>query len=183
MNSFRFTKDYLQNILKKLFESWIADGNRWYIMKPSNNKIRLSCDVGISPSLLFYFTHRRWPNKSACEPKLLRHMRNNLLHGNFKTKLNPGLQMSPWDCDLWLCLTLDERLKNIKSFPNENHSISLTEVLSEGATQKQNNALPFEKKLSKTWKALARVEISNWYYSVLSQRDTWHLLLHDCFHH
>lgn len=50
-----------------------------------------------------------------------------------------------------LCLT-DDRLKNLKSSSNKDHSIFHTEVLSGGVTQKQNNGLPFEKRLSQTLK-------------------------------
>lgn len=102
-----FPRDYFQNIKKrksffKVGSQMATDDTLW---KPAITKSLLLCDVGISPSLLFSFTHRRWPNKSPCEPKLFRHTSNDLLHGHFRLNyaaVSECLQETHAHMSLWI---------------------------------------------------------------------------------
>lgn len=84
-----FPEDYLQNINKKL------DGSQLETNDPLwNPAITNSVYCVMWGSLVpFCFTSSR-RRKSACELKLFRHVRNNLLRGNLKQNETNDLQMS-----------------------------------------------------------------------------------------
>lgn len=140
---FFFPEDYPQNLVKKWFKlgsQMVTDDTLW---TPAKTKSFYSVMRG--SALPFCFpSHTGAGQTSLWEPKLFRHMRNNLLRGHFKlnqTTASKCLQETHTHMYLWL--SVDERLKSL--------SPTWT-VPSGGATQKQNNALPFEKRtFAKLW--------------------------------
>lgn len=71
----------------KLGAKTVTDDTLW---TPAKNKIFWVRNVGLCPSLLFSFTHRRWPNKSLRAWAVPTH-EERLTAWSFLTKWNPGL--------------------------------------------------------------------------------------------
>lgn len=173
---FLFPQDYLRNIFIKWFKlgsQMVTDDTLW---TPAKTKSFNSVIWG--SALPFCFpSHTGAGQTSLREPKLFRHMRNNLLHGHFElnqTTASKCLQDIHTHMNLWLSLTVDERLENVSSIRTIQYSTH------SGAEWRRRTETKREKNFHKT---LAHENITKWCHIAMPQRDTWRLLLCDCFRH
>lgn len=142
---FLFPQDYLQNIFIKWFKlglQMVTDDTLW---TPAKTKSFNSAIWG--SALPFCFpSHTGAGQISLWEPKLFRHMRNNLLHGHSElnqTTASKCLQEIHTHMNLWLSPTVDEPLENVSSIRTIQYSThSGAEWRRDTKTKREEKELP-----------------------------------------